>query len=364
MGGGPAGSALAWRLCEAGLDVVILEKEGYPREKLCAGWITLAVVEALKLDVSEYASRRTLQPISAFVTGRIGGSSRRTDYGRTVSYGIRRSEFDFYLARRSGARIVENTSAAGFRRENGEWIVNDEYRAPLLVGAGGHYCPVARLLGARPHDEASVVTQEVEVPMGPDQQASCRVRGDTPELYFCRDLRGYGWCFRKDHHLNVGLGRMSRSDISRCVQEFLAFLRGSGRIPLDLSWKMRGHAYLLYGLASRTSLADGTMLIGDAAGLAHPLSGEGIRPAVESALMAAQVILAARGDYSRKRLEPYGELLAARLGKHRQGWRKVAAALMPELLIPAFGAAVLGSRFLTRRLLLDSWFLHLPAGRR
>ncbi len=343
---------------------MILEKERYPREKPCAGWITPEVVEALKLDVSEYAARHTLQPITAFVTGSIGGPSRRTDYGRTVSYGIRRSEFDFYLAKRSGARIVEKTNATDFRRGDGQWIVNNKYRAPLLVGSGGHCCPVARLLGARPHDEASVVTQEVEVPMDPNQQASCRVRGDTPELYFCRDMRGYGWCFRKGHYLNVGLGRLGHSDFSRQVHEFVAFLCESGTIPLDLSWKMKGHAYLLYGSASRSCLADGIMLLGDAAGLAHPVSGEGIGPAVESALMAAEVILDARGDYSRKRLESYGELLAARLGKHKQGWRKAAVALMPELLIPAFGAGVLGSRFLTRRLLLDRWFLHLRPERR
>src|SRR5262245_34657379 len=72
IGGGPAGSACAWRLCNAGRDVVVLDAAAFPRDKVCAGWITPQVVQDLRLDVADYARGRTLQPITGFRTGLIG----------------------------------------------------------------------------------------------------------------------------------------------------------------------------------------------------------------------------------------------------------------------------------------------------
>src|ERR1700694_4018467 len=102
VGGGPAGSSCAWPLRHSGLDVVILDKQIFPRHKVCGGWITPAVLSELEMDAAEYGRGRVLQPISSFRTGSIGGSSIETAYGSPVSYGIRRCEFDDYLLRRSG----------------------------------------------------------------------------------------------------------------------------------------------------------------------------------------------------------------------------------------------------------------------
>src|SRR5580765_6588487 len=107
VGGGPAGSSCAWRLRKSGLDVVVLDKQVFPRDKVCGGWITPAVLSELEIDACEYAQRRVLQPITGFRTGCIGGEMIETTYGATVSYGIRRREFDEYLLRRSGARLLE-----------------------------------------------------------------------------------------------------------------------------------------------------------------------------------------------------------------------------------------------------------------
>ena len=63
VGGGPAGSTLAWRLRNCGLDTVILDKSTFPREKVCAGWITPAVTDLLHID-DEYSREHVLQPIS------------------------------------------------------------------------------------------------------------------------------------------------------------------------------------------------------------------------------------------------------------------------------------------------------------
>ena len=72
VGGGPAGSSCAWKLLGAGLDVVVLDRKSFPRDKPCAGWITPAVVESLQLDLNEYREGRVLEPIMAFVVGAMG----------------------------------------------------------------------------------------------------------------------------------------------------------------------------------------------------------------------------------------------------------------------------------------------------
>ncbi len=218
------------------------------------------------------------------------------------------------------------------QRENDGWIVNGKIQARLVVGAGGHFCPVAKLTGAKPARENAVVAQEAEFEMDHRQQAGCRVRPDTPELYFCADIKGYGWCFRKDNYLNIGLGRMDQHRLSEHVAAFVRFLKSAGRISFDVPSALLGHAYLLYGVSERKVADDGVLLIGDAAGLAYKQSGEGIRPAIESGLLAAQAISAAQGNYSRESLGAYEKLLARRFGTIRPGlglarWRASAVGL-------------------------------------
>ena len=249
----------------------------------------------LEIDAAEYARGRLLQPIIGFRTGYIGGPAFDTDYDSTVSYGIRRREFDEYLLRRSGARLMEGVALTSLQPEDGGWIVNGQIRTRLLVGAGGHFCPVAKLTGAKPARENSVVAQEAEFEMDERQRAGCRIRPEVPELYFCADIKGYGWCFRKQNFLNIGLGRMDQHRLSEHVTAFVRFLQAAGRITFDVPSALLGHAYLLYGVSERKAADDGMLLIGDAAGLAYKQSGEGIRPAIESGLLAAQAIVAAQG---------------------------------------------------------------------
>ncbi len=355
VGGGPAGSTVARQLREAGADVVVIDRARFPRDKRCAGWITPQVIDTLALDPDDYRRRCVLQPITAFRTCRLGGRPIDTDYARVVSYGIRRWEFDDYLLARAGARLVTGRDASRLERAGGAWVVDGEWRAPILVGAGGHFCPVARRLNPRARSAAVVAAQEVEFAMTPAQAARCRVAPERPHLYFCADLGGYGWAFRKGDYLNVGLGRLDRHTASH-ARAFLAFLVESGDVPPDLPSRWPGHAYLLHTSAPREVVADGVVLVGDAAGLAYPESGEGIRPAIESGVLAARAILAANGRYRREDLAPYAAALGARLDT--PPWRRALGALMPRPARAALGRYVLSTRALTRRIVLDAWFLH------
>ena len=116
VGGGPAGSTCAGKLREAGVDVLLLDKENFPRSKPCAGWITPAVLKTLEIDAEEYRRERLLQDIRGFRTGLINGPEVVTRYGKVVSYGIRRCEFDHYLLKRSAVRQALNEPVAALEQ--------------------------------------------------------------------------------------------------------------------------------------------------------------------------------------------------------------------------------------------------------
>jgi geranylgeranyl reductase family protein len=338
VGGGPAGSSCAWRLRRAGVAVTVLDRARFPRDKPCAGWITPGVLAALELDPAEYSRQHVMQPITGFRTGVIGSRAIETRYGRAVSYGIRRCEFDHFLLRRSGARLLAPAPAERIERAGGSWLVNGRIRARILVGAGGHFCPVARMLGAVPSAEHAVVAREAEFEIAP--AAHPEVDPELPELWFCEDFKGYGWLFRKGDYLNVGLGRLDREHLP---EHFSRFLRAAAHAPQGLPVAPRGHAYLVRETCTRRVADGGVLLIGDAAGLAAPASGEGIRAAVESGLLAAEAILEGAAGIAR-----YPARLAGRFGPAGAGGRSYPPALIRLLM---------RSRWFTRHILLDRRFL-------
>src|SRR5262249_49278658 len=154
---------------------------------------------------------------------------------------------------------------------------------------------------------------------------------------FCPDLKGYGWCFRKQNFLNVGLGRLDTHHLSAHVEGFLSFLKSSRRLAFEIPRSLLGHAYLLYGDATRNVVSDGLLLAGDAAGLAHAQSGEGIRPAIESGLLAAKTIIAAQGNYARANLEIYPMLLRNRFGVAGPDWATTIGRYLPGVVIGSIG---------------------------
>ena len=361
VGGGPAGSSLAWALRDSPYQIMILDKASFPRNKICAGWITPAVVDELKIDLIDYQKDRELQPINGFRIGYLdretGGHEIETRYEQTVSYGIRRVEFDDYLLKRCGAELSLNNKVKSLERRSDGWIVNNEIKAKLLVGAGGHFCPVVRALGHKPgQHELIVAAQEVEFEMTPQQRDQCQVSETTPVIYFCHDLQGYGWVFRKGNYLNIGLGREDNYLLSDHVKEFCRFLKQKKILGFDIEHRFQGHAYLLYNHAQRDLIGEGVMLIGDAAGLAYPQSGEGIRPAIESALYAAQTVLDARENFSKQQLQNYQGKMEQRFGKRKPG----AGILerLPEKLRIQLASQLLTRKWFAKHVVMDRWFLH------
>ncbi len=366
VGGGPAGSACGRRLVREGFDVLIMDKANFPRDKVCAGWITPPVVEELQLDLNEYAKEHVLQPIHGFRTGILGGPMLETIYPETVSYAIRRCEFDGYLLHHSGARTLEGTPFRTAERSAEGWLVNGSIRARLLIGAGGHFCPVSRLLNPKSESSRDVVlAQEAEFLLSEAEAQGCAVTPEQPELYFYGDLKGYAWCVRKENYINIGLGRMSDEDgagenLPAFREEFLKSLLDMGRMASVPAESFRGHAYRIYRSASRRVVDDRLLLIGDAAGLASPQSGEGIRPAIESGLLAAGLIVKSSQAYRREELAGYEELVRERFGHQKPSNLSPTSAL--ARLRAAAARRLLRSPWFTRHVLLDRWFLQRHIG--
>ena len=356
IGGGPAGSTLAHCLKDTNLKIAILDKATFPRQKICAGWVTPEVMRMLNIDLEHYAANNVLQKISGFKISQLGQKQVESHYpDKPVSYGIRRIEFDDYLLQRCGAELIQGVSFDEMEKTNNGWLVNGKYHAKLVIGAGGHFCPVARAIGSKGVSELAVAAQEIEFEMTAQQEQACTIKEEVPELFFTPDLAGYGWVFRKGNFLNIGLGREDKSKLSSHVKAFSDYLVSQQKIPADITEKFNGHAYLLYPHAVREMVSDNVLLIGDSAGLAYPQSGEGIRPAIESAILAAQVIQDCKSDYSKNNLEAYNNEMVLRFGQ-----RLPAPDLMERL--PLFIKKIAASQLMkthwfTKKIVTDKWFL-------
>jgi geranylgeranyl reductase family protein len=348
VGGGPAGSTCARLLRRAGWSVVVIDRARFPRDKVCAGWVTPGIWRLLELDPAAYrATGLVLQEIHGFRVGVMGGWSRQIRYPGVVSYAIRRCEFDHFLLRRADADVHDGAAVTSLDRVRNRWVVNERYEAPVLVGAGGHFCPVARHLRGDAAESQPVVAQEVEFRLG---DGAATIDEDVPELFFCRDLDGYAWCVRKGEYLNVGIGRRHSDGFIAHRQAFAALLDRAGKVRGDALGRWCGHAYLAGGAGLRPMVGDGVLLIGDAAGLAYPESGEGICPAIESGIAGAKALVRAAGTYDAEHLRPYEAVM-------RRLHPPASAIPLPKRAVAAMGRALLGSKLFARHLVLDRWFL-------
>ncbi len=311
VGGGPGGSTAAWRLASAGARVLLLDAARFPRVKLCAGWVTPSVWRDLGLDPTAYP--RTVQAFDAVLVG-VDAAEYRTAFDRVASYGIVRAEFDTFLLRRAaevGATVREGQRVRRLRQVPAGVVVEtdeDAVTAPIVVGAGGHNCPVARAFGDISDDEDVVVTQESETRIGASVLRTLTPHHGSPELFAEPDFHGYGWYFTKGDFLNVGVGAVGGLPIGRRLERLRTKLEASGRLPAGLELTpFRGHAYGVQRRRPRRLAGAGFVLVGDAAALARDFSGEGIGPAVRSARLAADAIVA--GEPGR-----YPERIAAAFG--------------------------------------------------
>ncbi|HEX6259157.1 MAG TPA: NAD(P)/FAD-dependent oxidoreductase [Woeseiaceae bacterium] len=298
VGGGPAGSTCAWKLRQAGFDVLVLDRSDFPRTKLCAGWITPQVIDDLEFNTSEY-------PHSFLSFDRLELNWRGLRFRkRTVQHSIRRYEFDDFLLRRSGAAL--NTHRVKHVDQEGKrFVVDGSFSCDYLVGAGGTSCPVYRQFF---HDRSprakdlQIATYEHEFAYD-WQDEECK-------LWFSEDgLPGYAWYVPKGRgYLNVGLGGKADAMKANSLrlqdywEKFVRKLEERGLVT-GAVYDPSGYSYYLRGCVDAVRQGN-VFIIGDAVGLASKDLGEGIGPAVRSAILAADAI-AENAEYSLKAVDDY-----------------------------------------------------------
>jgi geranylgeranyl reductase family protein len=309
VGAGPAGAATAMFAARAGLDVLLVDRRRFPRDKFCGDAIarkSLSVLRELGIDDMGNALH---EPVSRAVLTSPRGhrvevdlSSREEPAPHMV---CRREIFDDVLVRaaRSRVDVWEDTAVTDVLRESDSvrGVVcrrdgtSTEVRADVVVGADGFDSVVARRLGHYHHDARWFVATR-------GYYRGLDVPPNTVEVHFVKEtLPGFLWMFPTgDGVTNVGLGlvhgdlkrrRMGLRDVHEAVlalPRFRSRFAVTERIGEVHGWNLPTPDF------SRVLAGDGFLLAGDAAGLVDPFSGEGIGNALVSARIASDAIIAHR----------------------------------------------------------------------
>ena len=321
VGAGPAGSLTAYRLASAGASVLLLDRARFPRDKPCGGGVTLRAARLVPFAID---------PVVEDVVRHV---DLRLRYGRTFERGdgaplvlmTRRRRLDAFLAARAaeagaqfrdGVKVTAVEAAAdGFAVEAG----GERIATRALVGADGVNGLVGRAL-ALGGNRAVGVALEGNAPY--ELMDGDRYRGRAVlELGIVPG--GYGWVFPKGDHVNVGLGGWEREG-PRLRSELRRLCAYHG-ISFDDLEDVRG--YRLPLRSPRSVLARGrALVVGDAAGLVDPVSGDGMFEGFLSAELAAEAVIDVLQGRA-ETVEPYGARLAARLARHLWASWGVKAAL-------------------------------------
>ena len=323
VGAGPAGSTVATHLARAGVDVLLLEKSTFPREKVCGDGLTprgVKQVIALGIDVSgpDWIKNKGLRVIG-------GGTSLELPWPVLQDFpdfGLVRPRRDFddmlaTLAVKAGARLRMSTSVK-------EPVVDDrtgrilgvtartadgpvQFRAPLVLACDGVSARVAVGMGISKRED-----RPIGVAVRRYYRSQARANDDYLESHLelwdrsnpdkCVLLPGYGWIFGLgDGTVNVGLGMLNSSKAFGRTDYRALLRRWLDGTPEE--WGLReenaigtiGGAGLPMGFNRTPHYAGGLMLLGDSAGAVNPFNGEGIAYAMESAALAADAVLQAQG---------------------------------------------------------------------
>ncbi|MGM0394195.1 MAG: NAD(P)/FAD-dependent oxidoreductase [Thermodesulfobacteriota bacterium] len=285
VGGGPAGSACAATLIKNGMDVKILDKQVFPRQKLCAGWISPDVFTDLGYSPDAYPHALTRIHRIHFHLFKVPLPVK------THQYAVRRIEFDHWLIRRANVPVYTHRVKT-IQKKQYRYVIDDRFECRFLIGAGGTHCPVHRAfvspLTARP-ENARISAVEKEF-LASQQVRECHI------WYLENGLPGYAWYLpKKGGWVNIGIGgkqlglAAQKTTIMRHWRHFVLRLIKKGFLDQDPG-DPAGHTYYLRH-TPLGSLPDNVFVIGDAAGLSTLDMGEGIHAAVQSGRAAAKAIV-------------------------------------------------------------------------
>jgi len=351
VGAGPAGASAAFHLAQAGVDVLLLEKAAFPRDKICGDGLTPRAVRqlvamGLDLDAPGWARNNGLRIVGA-------GHRLELPWPELASfppYGMVRTRMDLdeILARhaeKAGARLKERTAVTGpvVDERTGRVVgvtarpvddrgrkVGDEvtYSAPVVIAADGVSARIAIALGLERREDRPMgvaVRAYYETPRHDDpwMESWLELWDGTPGR--SNLLPGYGWIFGVgDGTANVGLGILNTSKAFQHVDYKDILQRWLANTPEE--WGFRdehrvgriGSAALPMGFNRKPHYTRGVLLVGDSGGMVNPFNGEGIDYALESGHIAAETIVQAlatpAGPTRERVLQGYAAELEATYG--------------------------------------------------
>ena len=356
VGAGPGGSAAAYHAVRNGLDVLLLDRQTFPRDKPCGDALmphTTSEVALMGLgDWLPESSHGKFRGFSLYTQTASFKQPVPPTFHGPHGYVIPRLQTDAKLLERArviGARIHEGVRATKVLRSSGEDVTGIEavsngdtlrYEAPLVVVADGSGGGLASEHKA--HQNVVARRQYFRNVSGPDQ--------DHLHIFATKDMNerggGYGWVFYfGDGRANVGAGVSTKTleSTNRNLKDFFdrfleepmlaEWLEDAESENQPKSWSLRT------GMWGARRVGQGLLLVGDAGSLIHPISGEGVGYAMESGRLAAAFAHEAhtQRDFSAKLLGGYErELKRQRAKEHLSGYALINALPNLELLEPLF----------------------------
>jgi geranylgeranyl reductase family protein len=293
VGAGPAGATAALFLAQAGVDVALLDRAPLPRGKTCGGGVVTRALDALPPGLGIPVERRLARVESRFVDADVAVTVERET---PLVHMALRAPLDLALAeaaRGAGAELRAPCAVGRVGLERGHVAIETSrgpLRARFLVAADGATGPTARAAGwTEPLVSAPAIEAEVTVPSRVFDRFADRARFDLGV-----PPGGYGWIFPKADHLSVGVGVFTRRGVRRRLRDELSRYLAAVGLGEATALRIRGAPI---PVRPRRDAARGRVLLaGDAAGLADPLTGEGISLAILSGRFAAEALLTARLD--------------------------------------------------------------------
>ena len=282
VGAGPAGSTTAYRLARAGARVCLLDRARFPRDKPCGGGLTLRAVRELPFSV---------EPV---VEDSVGTLELGFRYGRRWSRNAAEPLILMTQRRRLDAFLAEQAVGAGAEFRDGAKVAavdpdavvvldGERLEADVVVGADGANGSTARSLGLPAHEHGVALEGNVGY-----EYAGRERFGGRAVVELGAVPGGYAWVFPKGDHVNVGVGGW-QSQGPR-LRERLRELCVAFGIDEAQVHDLRGHRLPMRG-AARRPVQGRVILVGDAAGLVDPLSGDGMYEAFVSGRLAADTTL-------------------------------------------------------------------------